>query len=77
MYLFFFHLRRSGKVIHDPDGTLLASIDEARRYAKLEAREVIVTILQTEEPVPLDDGIDVADEHGAILHTITFKEALS
>jgi hypothetical protein len=77
MQVYFFHLRRRGKLILDPDGTSLASSDEARRVAVLEARELIVTILKTEGRVPLEDGIDIADEHGAVLDTVTFKEALS
>jgi hypothetical protein len=76
MHLYFFHLHRCGKVILDREGTSLASIDEARRFAKLEARELIIRILATEEPVPFDDGIEVADEQGAVLHRATFEEAL-
>jgi hypothetical protein len=34
--MYFFHLRRNGETILDPDGTVLASHDEAYRAAVLE-----------------------------------------
>jgi hypothetical protein len=76
MPLYFFHVRRRGMVIPDWEGTRVASIDEARVIAISDARALIIEHLKTDAPVPLDDGIDIADEHGAVLHTVTFKEAL-
>jgi hypothetical protein len=76
MPIYFFHLRRSGKTILDPDGTLLASPEEAHRAAVLDARDLIIAVLNTEDAVPLADGIEIADESGVIMRTVSFKDAL-
>jgi len=73
---YFFHLSRRGRIILDPEGTELADIAHARREARLNARDMLIRILKTDEPVPLDDNVHVADEHGSVLHTITLREAL-
>jgi hypothetical protein len=73
---YFFHLSRRGQVILDPEGTELADVGEARREALLNARDLIIRILVTDEPVPLDDYFHVADKLGSVLHTVTLKEAL-
>jgi hypothetical protein len=77
MLSYFFHVHRAGQVILDPEGTPLASVEEARQEARLVARELIIHRLKTDQPVSLEDSVDVADEHGAVLHTVTFKEALA
>jgi hypothetical protein len=77
MHLYFFHLNRNGTVILDPEGVFLAGPDEARRTAVLEARELIVQILKAGSPVPLSDGIEVVDENGVVLHTVTFEDVLA
>jgi hypothetical protein len=74
--MYFFHLRRNGETILDPDGTVLASHDEAYRAAVLEARELIVRILSSDDSVPFDDGIEIADENGLVVHTVTFEAAM-
>jgi hypothetical protein len=76
MFQYFFHLRRSGTVILDPEGRKLAGIDEARREAVLDARELIIGLLRADKPVPMNDSIDVGDECGDVLYTVTFAEAL-
>jgi hypothetical protein len=73
---FFFHLRRNGQIIPDPEGARLTGIDEAQAEAKLAARELIIDHLKTNQPLLLDDGIDVTDEHGTVYYTVTFEEAL-
>ena len=73
---YFFYLSRSGQIIPDPEGTELADISGARREAFLNARDLIIQTLKRDEPVPLDDNVLVVDEHGSLLHTVTFKDAL-
>jgi hypothetical protein len=73
---YFFYLSRNGQVIPDPEGTELADLSEARSEAFLNARDLIIQILRSDEPLPLDDNVQVVDEHGSLLHTVTFKEAL-
>jgi hypothetical protein len=76
MYLFFFHLNRYGQTIFDPEGTRLTGIDDAREEATLSARGLAIQDLKEGKALPLDDSIDVADEHGLVLLTVTFKQAL-
>jgi hypothetical protein len=52
------------------------SIDAARHAAVLDARELIIRILMTEEPLSLTDSIDIADENSVVLDTVTFRDAL-
>ena len=77
MPLYFFNLRRTGRVVPDAEGVSFAGIDEAVREAFLDARALISDRLRTDEPVPLDDTIDIADEHGVVLFSITFEQALT
>jgi hypothetical protein len=74
---YFFNLYRNGQVILDHEGVRLAGIEEAQGEATREARELIIDVLRTDRPVPLSDGIDVTDEHGLVLHTVTFEKALA
>jgi hypothetical protein len=74
--MYYFHLRRNGKVLLDPDGTMFASPDEACRAGVFEAREVIIRILKTADAVPFNDGIEIADENGIVFHTVTFEDAM-
>jgi hypothetical protein len=74
---YFFHLSRGEQVILDPEGTELADVKEARREAFLIARDVMIRVLKTAEAVPLDDYVQVVDEHGSMLHMVTLKEAMS
>jgi hypothetical protein len=76
MPIYFFHLRRGGWVIPDLEGTPLVSIDAARHAGVLDARELIIRILMTEEPLSLTDSIDIADENSVVLDTVTFRDAL-
>ena len=73
---YFFHFERAGKVITDPEGTELGDVAEARHEAFLNARDLIIRILKTEEPVPLDDNVHVTDGHGTIICTVMLREAL-
>jgi hypothetical protein len=73
---YYFYLNRKGRLIPDPEGTELADIDEARREAILNARDAIIRTLKTDDPVSLEDNVQVVDEHGSLLLAVTFKEAL-
>jgi hypothetical protein len=73
---YFFHSERRGQVVADLEGTELADLDEARHEAFLNARDLLILILKTAQPVPLDDRVHVVDEQGAVLYTVTLREAL-
>jgi hypothetical protein len=76
MGLYFFHVHRGGILIPDPDGTQMAGFDEACRQAFREARCLLSEHLKTDRPIRLQDGVQLADEHGHVLYTVTFEEAL-
>ncbi len=76
MDLFFFHLNRLGQTIFDREGTRLPGLDEACQEAIRSARELMIQDLKTDKPLSLDDRVDIADEHGLLLLTVTFKQAL-
>ena len=76
MIRYFFYLERMGQVVADLEGTELLYIDAARHEAFLNARDVLIRILKTEQPAPLCDKVCVVDEGGTVLHTVTLRDAL-
>jgi hypothetical protein len=76
MPVYFFHINKSEEMIIDPEGTEISNAEEARKEAFLVARESIITVLQTNQPVRLDDSVQVVNERGDLLHLLTFEEAL-
>jgi hypothetical protein len=76
MQLYFFHLRRGEEVVLDPEGIRVADLGEAREVAIADARALIIEHLKRDGPVPLDDAIEVTDEHGAVLLAVALRQAL-
>jgi hypothetical protein len=73
---YFFHLCLDGRVIFDNEGVRLTGLDDARREATREAPVLIIEILRTDRPLPVNDSIQIANEQGVVLHTVTFEQAL-
>jgi hypothetical protein len=73
---YYFHLMRNGKTLFDHEGTELSDVAEAQREAFLTARDLLIRILKTDEPVPLEDGVRVVQDPGVEVHAVTLKEAL-
>jgi hypothetical protein len=70
MRMYYFHLRRNGKVLLDPDGRMFASPDEACRAGVFEAREAQSLCKSTLILNPISARIVEA------LHTIGFDKPL-
>ena len=72
---FYFHLYNDVSAT-DEEGRDLPNLDAARRVAVCEAREMMTeTILKGR--INLGHRIEIADEAGAIVATVTFKEAVT
>ena len=64
-----------GQLVPDETGMDLPSLKEARREAVQSAREILADQLRAGEAL---DGqrIEIADDTGAVLEVVTFREAL-
>ena len=72
---FYFHIRHGDVVKQDPEGSELASIEEARQEAVLAARELLAERLLRGQPVN-DDVFEIADEGGIVVDTVAFRSVL-
>ncbi|MGV2103929.1 DUF6894 family protein [Rhizobium sp. 21-4511-3d] len=75
MSRYYFNLRHLDRVLPDPDGSELASLEDAR----LEAVEVLLdlvanSIAARSRDIPL--GVEVADDDGAVLLAISLQDVL-
>jgi hypothetical protein len=75
MARFFFHVRTGGELAHDPEGSDLADLAEARREALLAARELLADAIKAgRERVP--DAFVIADEAGRAVETVPLAAVL-
>lgn len=74
MRRFFFNIR-DGQNYLDEEGLLLGSLEDARQEALRGAREIMAENLKRGLPLLLEERIEIVDEHGTLLSTITFREA--
>jgi hypothetical protein len=72
---FFFHLYDDIDVL-DEDGTQLPDVAAAVQCAATEARSLMCDTIKTEGPIVLDHRIEIEDEHGAVVATVPFRDAL-
>jgi hypothetical protein len=72
---YFFHLHND-EISVDEEGRELADLAAARATA-LEAARGLAGEAVSKGEVNLDDHIDIADADGAILYTLTFREAFT
>ncbi|MFN7026234.1 MAG: DUF6894 family protein [Pseudorhizobium sp.] len=71
---YYFHIRQCG-LIEDPDGTQLHDIEAARAIAIEGIRDLVAESLRQGRRVE-PDAVAIADEDGAILSVVTFREVL-
>ncbi|WP_114953218.1 DUF6894 family protein [Sphingosinicella terrae] len=76
MPLYRFHLH-DDLFVEDEEGLELADLEAAREQALESARELVCAHIRQFGNVNLDHYIDVADESGAILFRITFRDAFT
>jgi hypothetical protein len=74
MPLYFMHLRRGSDELLDPDGVELP-VEAVRDAALSAARDCIAADVYGGR-VDLRYRIDVHDEHGQLVHTTTFVDAI-
>lgn len=71
---FYFHLYNDA-VAMDDEGRILPDLDSARAAAVKEAREMMTESV-LEGHLTLSHRIDVADETGAVVATVSFRNAV-
>jgi hypothetical protein len=75
MSLYFFHLRDGTDTLIDEEGAELPNAEEARESALLQARSIIShDALQGR--INLNQRIDVLDETGALICSLSFADAV-
>jgi len=75
MSRYYFNVRHPDRVLPDPDGSELTSLEEAR----LEAAEVLLdlvanSIAARSRDIPI--GVEVADDDGAVLLAVSLQDVL-
>ncbi|MDB5667533.1 MAG: hypothetical protein JWL74_483 [Alphaproteobacteria bacterium] len=73
---YFFHIRNDVDV-DDPEGTLLTDESAARGLALDSARDLVCAHIREHGGVNLDHRIEVADESGTLLFSVTFRDAFT
>ena len=76
MARFFFHLRDGTDVLLDPEGRELAGVDAIPPLALEEARS-IVSGDALSGTIMLNQRIDVEDETGQLIHSLSFEDAVT
>ena len=72
---FYFHIRTGDELAHDPEGSDLADISEARREALAAARELLANAIKAgKEQIP--DAFVIADEAGRAIETVPLAVVL-
>jgi hypothetical protein len=72
---YYFHLRNGSDVLLDPEGQLLADLKAVIASALREARALIGADA-IHGKIELGPRIDVEDEHGVIVHSLQFEDAV-
>ena len=72
---YFMHIRRTGSLSTDPEGVELPDLEQARREAQLDARELIADRIRSGKMIG-DDRFEIADERGNILAMVPFRDAI-
>jgi hypothetical protein len=73
---FFFHIRKPGGLISDPEGLELPDLEAAREEARDGIRQMVAAnVLAGEEPQVL--GIEICDDRRRDVATVTLAAAIS
>jgi hypothetical protein len=73
--IYYFHLRNGADVLLDPDGQMLLDLKAVIARALWEARAIIGADA-VHGKIELGPRIDVEDEHGVIVHSLQFEQAV-
>ena len=72
---YYFHISASDGLIRDPDGTVLADLDAARREAENSARDLLADLLRRGE-VPDGQVFEITDGDGLVLERVPLRSVL-
>jgi hypothetical protein len=72
---YFFHTLDGEKVTEDREGSVLAGLEEARKYAVQGARELLAEAIKYDGK-PSPDAIVIVDHHGKQLFTVIIVDVL-
>jgi hypothetical protein len=67
---YFFHMRTGANFVEDIDGVELPDLEAVRREAVLDARSFLAERIRGGDQVEIDRVVEVADETGAVVHTL-------
>jgi hypothetical protein len=73
---FYFHLHNDVEA-RDPDGIDLPNLEAARLHALSDARFTAAETIKETGHLNLSHRIDIEDEHGTVLDTIYFRDAVA
>ncbi|MEE1612724.1 DUF6894 family protein [Microvirga sp. CF3016] len=73
---YYCHIQQGEKLIQDPNGVELPSLDAARMEAFDGIRDILAAGIRRGDDDALDDVLIITDETGRELMTIPFTEAL-
>ena len=76
MACYFYHLHNDMDV-PDEEGVECASLDEAKTRAAEEALILLAEVLKEEGRISLRHRIDIEDEHGTVLATVSFQDVVN
>jgi Domain of unknown function (DUF6894) len=71
---YYFHIKDGAELIHDPEGSELATMEDARSQALKSARELWADAIKSGSRLGAD-AVIIADEHGALTF-VPMAEAL-
>lgn len=73
---YFFNVLSSGQEALDAEGECLPDLDAAREEAIAGIRDIAADHVRFGEPLDLGDRIEVVDEQGKPLLSVTFRDAV-
>ena len=76
MAVYYFHLRDGDDLLLDPEGCSFPDLGAALAKAMWTARSLLSADV-LEGRLPLGMRIDVADESGAVIHSLAFVDAVA
>ena len=75
MSRYYFNVRHQNCMLPDPDGSELPSLEHARKEAVEALLDLVAnSLVARSSRIPL--GLDVADDHGAVLLTVVLRDVL-
>ena len=66
----------NGDAIEDPDGADFADLEAAREEATLSARDLVSQDLKEGRPLGLKRRIDIRNETGKVVGSVSFSDAM-